>query len=164
MKRLYPTLVLMIILLVAGPAQSAPDEIGGADIIDRVDRVLRVSPDTADTWYAGVSSLDAWPARLERALLETLGPADLRDARAGVQTLEALLKEQSTGVRVTEGARETLSIVVELARRAVSLEEQRNRAEAELEREREAHQTTLDKLKALRDIDHQLDEREENGG
>lgn len=164
MKRFCRSLSLVVVLLAIGLAQAAPHEIDGADITNRVDRVLRVSPDTAETWYAGVSSLDAWPARLERALLETLGPAGLRDARAGLQTLEDLLEEQPASVRVTAGAREVLSVVVELIRRALSMEEERDRAAAELEREREAHRQTLDKLRALREIDHQLDERKENGG
>ncbi len=156
-------IALAVVMFSTGLAQAAADEIGGADIIDRVERVLRISPDTADTWHAGVSRVDTWPARLERALLETLGPAGLRDPHSGLQTLEALMDEQPTEVQLTQSARQTLSVVVELIRRAVALEEQHDHARTELEREREAHQKTLDKLRALREIDHQLDERKENG-
>src|SRR5699024_8746169 len=90
---------LAFVMLSAAPAQAAAEQINGADIIDRVERVLRIGPDTAATWHAGVSRVDTWPARLEGALLETLGPAGLRDPHSGLQMLEALMDEQPAEVQ-----------------------------------------------------------------
>lgn len=146
-------------------ARAGQDEIGSADIINRVERVQRVGAETAATWYAGVSNLDAWLAQLEQALLITLGPARLRDPQAGLQTLETLLKTQpADSTRITEDGLETLAVVTALIRRVVTAEEQRDRAASELKLEREAHQQTLEKLRALREIDQQLDERKDNKG
>jgi hypothetical protein len=72
--------------------------------------------------------------------------------------------DPSSEVQVTAGARETLAVIVSLIRRQVSLARQRDRATRALDEEREAHRQTLDKLDALRAIDRQLDERENNGG
>ncbi|RFF29677.1 hypothetical protein [Wenzhouxiangella sediminis] len=164
MLRLTRILAAFALFLAASCLQAETDEIGGADIIDRVDRVMRVSADTAETWHAGVANLDTWPARLERALLQTLGPPAMQDTQAGMQALERLLEERPQGVHVDQEARETLSVVIELIRRAVSAQRESDRAASALEHEREAHRRTLDKLEALREIDHQLDEREDNGG
>lgn len=157
-------LFLSTVLFAANWVAAESDDIDGADIIDRVDRVLRVSPATARTWHAGVAGLDAWPARLEQALLETLGPAELREAEAGLQTLRALLEEESPDTPVTDSGRETLAVIVELVGRQVSLARERNQSVRALEAEREAHRQTTEKLNALRDIDQQLDERQDNGG
>lgn len=165
MKRLPGPLSLITALLLTASAQAAPDEIGGADIINRVERVQRVSAETAATWYAGVSNLDAWPARLEQALLKTVGPGKLRDSEAGLQMLEALLEPRSSeDTHVSEGAMEALSVLIELIRRAADAEAQRDSAASELEREREAHRQTLEKLRSLREIDQQLDERKDSNG
>jgi len=155
----------VIVLLLAVDLQAAADEIDSADIINRVERVQRVSAETAATWYAGVSNLDAWLAQLEQALLKTLGPGKLRDARSGLQMLETLLENRpAENTRITDDALETLSVVTELVRRSISAEEQRDRVASELERERKAHQQTLEKLRALREIDQQLDERKDSDG
>lgn len=164
MTRLYQTLALVTALLFTAMAPAAPDDIDGGEIIDRVSRVLRVSPETAQTWHAGVASLDTWPARLERALLETLGPQPLRNPDRALRTLENLAVEHATGVRISDEARETLTVIVQLIDRVHSHAREHARAAQALEEEREAHRETLDKLKALRAIDHQIDERQDNGG
>lgn len=164
--RLYRKLFILpsALLLAVNLSMAEPEDIHGPDIINRVDRVLRVSPSTARTWHAGVASLDTWPARLERALLETLGPPELREAEAGLHALEILLDEASTSTPVTDEARETLAVLVELIDRQVALAREHDRATRALEAEREAHRQTTDKLNSLRQIDHQLDERENDGG
>lgn len=156
--------VLLAILLITTPGQAVQDEIQAVDIMDRVDRVLRVGPDTAATWHAGLANLEAWPARLERALLETLGPRELRNVEDGLQMLETLRDSPPADHHITDHARRTLSVIVELIKRIATMEAQRNRSNSALEQEREAHRQTLEKLNALREIDHQLDEREDNGG
>lgn len=163
MTRLSRIAALLAILLITTPGQATQDEIQGVDIIDRVARVLRVSPETATTWHAGVASLEAWPARLERALLETLGPRGLRNVESGLQTLETLRDAPPADHRITEDARRTLSVIIELIDRIATVEAQRNQSDSALEQEREAHRQTMDKLNALREIDHQLDERDDNG-
>jgi len=125
----------------------------------QIDRVLRVNPETAGIWLAGVENLETWSARLEHALLEALGPAEMREAGAGLESLRILLEEAPT-----ESARETLAVIVDLIEHQVSLAIERDRVARELEAERQAHRKTTDKPNALRQIDHQLDERENNGG
>lgn len=164
MTRLPGILFLTAALLFTAVAAAAPGDIDGSDIIDRVSRVLRVTPETAETWYEGVVNLDTWPARLERALLETLGPQPLRNPESGLGTLEDLVLEPPENVRVTDEAREALAVVVQLIDRLHSLARERDRAAQALEEERRAHGETLDKLNALREIDHQIDERKDNGG
>ncbi|NEZ04732.1 hypothetical protein G4Y73_11265 [Wenzhouxiangella sp. XN201] len=157
--------LILALVLIAAPASAAePDYIDGAHIIDRVDRAMRVNPSTAGIWYAGVANLDSWPARLERALLETLGPAELRETEVGLQTLRTLLKEDSPIIPVTRNGRDTLSVIVQLVETQLALAHERDRIARALEHEREAHRQTTDKLNALRQIDHQLDERESDGG
>lgn len=156
-------LILALALIAAPTSAAEPDYIDGAHIIDRVDRAMRVNPSTAGIWYAGVANLDSWPARLERALLETLGPAELREAEVGVQTLRTLLKEDSPIIPVTRNGRDTLSVVVQLVETQLALAHERDRIARALEHEREVHRQTTEKLNALRQIDHQLDERESNG-
>lgn len=154
---------LAVSLLMACPLPAVASEIVASDLIDRVNRVLRVTPATAATWYAGVVSLDAWPAQLERALLETLGPNELRQPELGLQSLQQLLQESPPDVRIDEAARATLAVLVELIEREHAAVQQRDHARHELREERAAHQQTLEKLNALRQIDHQIDERNGHG-
>jgi len=160
----HPFRALVVALMIASTGSAAADEIAAADLIDRVGRVLRVTPATAATWYAGVVNLDAWPAQLERALLETLGPVELRQPEPGLQSLKQLLHQSPPDVHVREAARETLAVIVELIKREHAAAQQRDQARQELREERAAHQQTLEKLNALRQIDHQIDERNGNGG
>ncbi len=170
MKPLIPFVSLLAALLVAfgAPAPLAAqtdntdpaEAVEADDIIGRVDRVLRVDADNARIWYAGVAQVDDWTGRLERSLLEILGPDDLRDPQRGLERLERLA-EVAPNDRPLEGeAATTLVVVTRLLAQTVDAKRERRRMTRALQSEREAHLRTLEKLAALREIDEEIEARD----
>lgn len=157
-------LVAAIALALAGLSAAEPVEITASDVIERAGRVLRTGPDNAATWHAGVAGLDAWPARLEKALLKALGPPALRDVDGARQALVDLLDEQSPELKLGSEARVLLLAMVEMLERQARVMRERDEALEALEQERAAHRATQEKLQALRRVDEQIEERDDNGG
>ncbi|WP_376697291.1 hypothetical protein [Wenzhouxiangella sp. EGI_FJ10305] len=162
-----PRLVAVIIL--AGIALSAgarpdgegnDDAITPTDIVVRVDRALRIDDTNAHTWYAGLTHIEDWTARLERSLLEILGPAEIRNADRALEGLEQLAQDTPTDRRLEQGTSTTLKVITELLARQIDSNRDRQRLSRALDTEREAHLRTLEKLAALREIDEELEERD----
>lgn len=142
------------------------DTVTAGDIAVRVERALRADDANARTWYAGLTHLDHWTARLERSLLEILGPAEIQDPDHALEQLERLARGLPDNRRLEPGARTTLRVVTDLLARLTDSSRERQQLSQALAREREAHLRTLEKLAALREIDEELDarEREPDGG
>lgn len=165
-----PTIArLVIIWLLAGAAfsvgaqseQEAIDEVVTAtDIVVRVERALRADDANARTWHAGLTHADHWSARLERSLLEILGPPDIHNPDRALEQLEQLAEELPNERLLEQHARSALRIVTELLTRLTDSDHERQRLAQALDREREAHLRTLEKLAALREIDEELEARE----
>lgn len=162
-----PRHVLALILAGAASLASAQSDgetideaITAADIIVRVERALRADDTNAHTWYAGLTHADHWTARLERALLEILGPAEIHDADRALEQLEQLAKELPNDRPLEHNARSALRVVTELLTRLTDSDRERQELSQALDRERRAHLRTLEKLAALREIDEELDARE----
>ncbi|RFF28854.1 MULTISPECIES: hypothetical protein [unclassified Wenzhouxiangella] len=160
---------LVTVLILAGVALSAGARSGGernddaitpTDIVVRVDRALRVDDSNAHTWYAGLTHAEDWTARLERSLLEILGPAEIRNANRALERLEQLARDMPTDRRLEQGTSTTLKVITELLARQINSNRDRQKLSRALDTEREAHLRTLEKLAALREIDEELDGRD----
>lgn len=163
-----PPSILMAGLLILATAQLQSQEpdyrsdevISGSDLLDRTDRALRVSDESARTWHAGLTHLDTWPATLEKALLEALRPDSIDSRELGVDYLVEILDASPDPSRLSPDARRILTLMVSLLERQEELSEQSEALAEALEQERLAHLETLTKLAALREIDVQIEERE----
>lgn len=137
----------------ARPSQPSAAQISAGDVIERAARVLRSDSDNAMTWSEGLERLDNWPARLERAMLKLLGPAELRDLPAAIADVTALLNEQSQALELSSHARLLLTVMLTLSKREQAAQDRLDRAEKALMKERAEHDHTREKLRALRSID-----------
>src|SRR5690625_7177787 len=81
------------------------------------------------TWSEGLERLDNWPARLERAMLKLLGPAELRDLPAAIADVTALLNEQSQALELSSHARLLLTVMLTLSKREQAAQDRLDRAE-----------------------------------
>lgn len=164
----YPPSLLMAGLLALVTTQVQPQEpegrpdavITSSDLLDRADRALRVSKESARTWHAGLAHLESWPATLEKALLEALRPDSVPSRELGLDYLVEILDASPDPSRLSPDARQILTLIVSLLERQKSLTEQSERLAEALEQERLAHLDTLTKLAALREIDDQIEERD----
>ncbi len=164
----FPRSMLLAGLMALASAQAEPPTrlageahvISAADLLDRAHRVLRVSEENAQTWYAGLERLDAWPASLERALLEALGPDSVRSPEFGLGPLRALLNETPDSVRLAPEAHQLLTVLISLLESQPTLAQRSEDLAAALERERQAHLETLNKLAALREIDEHIEQHD----
>ncbi|MFW5926946.1 MAG: hypothetical protein ACOCSR_02750 [Wenzhouxiangella sp.] len=163
--------VIALSTLLAASALLSPDGVRSAqpgtepvieatDVINRLDRVLQVDADTARIWYAGLVHVDDWSGRLERALLEVLGPAEVRNRERGLERLRRLAEEVPDTTSIDAATQLTVVVVTELLAREVESDRERERLEQGLAAERQAHLRTLEKLASLREIDQELDTRE----
>lgn len=168
--RHIPRLAALLLLLAAatgaGGQSQSNDTISADDILARAERALQADDEHARLWYAGLSLAEQWPARLERSLLEVLGPPGVRDPDRGIDELERMAGEKAPDYRLEPAARSALEVIAALARRQLAASRDRQRLAHALDTERAAHLRTLEKLAALREIDEELDarEREADGG
>lgn len=161
------SLLLLATLLGTAPAfaQDRDDDdssaqITSSDIIERAGHALRLSADSARTWHSGLVHLGDWHARLERALLEALGPEDLRRGQTTAADLHQLLEQTPPESPLTDSGRASLELLAELIERLETLEASVRRLGEALDQERAAHQETQEKLAALRQIETEIEQRD----
>lgn len=167
MKRIIITLAAMLAAVaLASPGAAQTDNTPGSeavdagDIIGRVERVLRMDADNARLWHTGLAHVDDWTGQLERALLEILGPDDLRDPERGLEQLEQLADAEPDASGLDDTAATALAVVTRLLAQQIEADRERQRMARALQGERAAHLRTLEKLAALREIDEEIEARD----
>src|SRR5690625_7155842 len=98
------------------------------------------------TWSEGLERLDNWPARLERAMLKLLGPAEPRDLSAAIADVTALLNEQSQALELSSHARLLLPLMLTLSKRHQAPQQPLDSAQKALMNEREQHDHTRENM------------------
>lgn len=143
----------------SSPAREAGALIGVEDVLDRVQRYSRLTPENVEMWLEGLQHMRHPLAELELALLEIYGPEPARDPVSGIERL-SLLAENPGGALTPDGAR-LLNVLAGHATRQIELERQVDTLASRLERERRAHLATLEKLEALRQIERELESQQQ---
>ncbi|MFU8830905.1 MAG: hypothetical protein ACNA7J_02000 [Wenzhouxiangella sp.] len=170
MKSSKPGLALALSLMAAAgaglaadrdPAAKAPAmevQLSVADMLERISRYQQVPGARAETWHAGLRLMNGSAAQLELALLEIYGPEPVADVKSGLARVEDL-RAQST-----HWPAEVARLLELITFHADERLRQTSYCEAlvlRLRQERDAHDQALEKLRALREIERQLETESE---
>jgi hypothetical protein len=167
----WPMIVLISVFYVtstqAGAEEPSPQPaveqwLGVGDVLDQIERVRRLTPESADLLRTGLQGAGQPLAELELALLEVYGPEPVRDLNRGWNRLRALTLP--TDKPLDDQTRALLGLLELHALQLQASAGRQDRLLEALEAEREAHQETRRKLEALRRIEQQLDSADDNSG
>lgn len=170
MKSSNPGLALALLLMAAAsagqaaegdPAPDAPAtevQISVADLLKRISRYRQVAGAEAETWHAGLRQMSGAAAQLELALLEIYGPEPVADVKSGLARVEDLRAQPA------HWPGEVVNFLELIAFHADDRLKQTSHCETlalRLHQERDAHDQALEKLRALREIERQLETESE---
>ena len=165
--RLIVVLALAAPLCAVGQVATGGDDlasnsaVSAADILERIERFRRLSPESAGLIHDGLVLMESAPAQLDLALIELFGPEPLRDVDGVQDRLRRLLDEHSAAL--DSDATRLLHVLKQHTDRIIALENSLETQQRELDRERRAHQETRETLEALRQIDRELQSDSDEG-
>ncbi|GEM_PF-2166771 len=150
---------LAVILILATPAVHAQtpgtQSLDAADLLERIDQLRVMSPDTANWQRQLATSEDSPRSALDLLLLDLFGP---QSGAVAVDRTQARLHRVVTAAHstLTADSRQLLQLLAEHVDRISQLQSHAERLQAQLDAERRAHDETRQKLDALRRIDTEM--------